>query len=304
MRVALDSCEQGILIAGSDGTVRYVNEAFRRLEPAVETAALGAVRNGQDACGRIGGADWKVIRFGDEWVVCAKRLDESEALREKIRAQTKELEGFLYTVSHDFRAPLRAIMSSSMFLIEDFADQLGRDGKAELDRQSNAAKKLGALMDEILKLSRLSRQEMVPERIDLTALTRDVASEIARTASMPPEIVVADGLEAYADPRMARQLLSTLLENAVKFAKPGESARIKVGQDADGFFVQDQGIGVRPEKTNDIFGVFTRLNGEEYPGMGVGLTTAKRIVDRHNGQISADGNVDEGLTVRFAFGTA
>ncbi len=258
--------------------------------------------------------EWNISALRDEsgqvrhWVAVQRdtteRHQQTEELEARVRERTRELEGFLYTVSHDFRAPLRAIMSASMILLEDYGDSLDRDGQAELKRQSQAAKKLGSLMDDLLRLSRLGRQEMRTEKLDLTALAREVASEVAsRTNGTPPEIEVADGLSVQGDPALMRLLFQNLLENAAKFAKKGEPARIVVGREGEALFVRDQGIGFPPEKAEKIFGPFERLHTDaEYPGSGVGLANVKRIVDRHGGRVWAEGTLGGGATfwVRLA----
>ena len=251
--------------------------------------------------------EWNISALRDEagavthWVAVQRDTTDwhrtAEELEARVQERTRELEGFLYTVSHDFRAPLRAIMSASMILIEDYGDQIGKDGQNELRRQSAAAKKLGNLMDDLLRLSRLARQDVRAETLDLTALAREVASEVAsRASSEKPRIAVQDGLQGEVDPSLARLLFQNLLENAVKFAKPG-GARVEVGQSEGAIFVRDEGIGFPPDKADKIFGPFERLHTDaEYPGTGVGLANVKRIVDRHGGRVWADGRPGEGAT--------
>ena len=258
--------------------------------------------------------EWNISPICDEsgvvkhWLAIQRdttdRLEQKERLEERVRERTRELEGFLYTVSHDFRAPLRAIMSASMILIEDYGDRLDRDGMAELKRQSAAAKKLGVLMDDLLRLSRLSRQEMKPTEIDLSALAREVAAEVTgRASEARPEISVADGLRVEGDAPLLRLLLQNLLENAVKFARDGGSANITVGAENGAFFVRDEGIGFPQDKAEKIFGPFERLHTDaEYPGTGVGLANVKRVVDRHGGRVWADGRPGEGATFWFTLG--
>jgi light-regulated signal transduction histidine kinase (bacteriophytochrome) len=210
------------------------------------------------------------------------------------------LEGFTYTVSHDFRGPLRAIMSASMILIEDYGDQLDAEGKAELKRQSNAAKKLSNLMEDILRLSRLGRQEMAVKDLDLSAIAREIANEVVSRANSDAQVEVQEGMTARGDANLVRLLYQNLVENSVKFARAGEPVRIQIGQDADGFFVRDTGIGFDTQYAERIFMPFERLNREdEYPGSGVGLTNVKRIVDRHEGRIYAEGTPGEGAVFRF-----
>ncbi|MGV3618495.1 MAG: sensor histidine kinase [Fimbriimonas sp.] len=228
------------------------------------------------------------------------RVRYEQELERRVKERTRELEGFTYTVSHDFRGPLRAIMSASMILIEDFSDKLDDEGKAELKRQSNAAKKLSNLMEDILRLSRLGRQEMAVVDLDVTALAREVSGEVVRRSGGEATVEVREGMRARGDANLVRLLFQNLVENAVKFARKDVPMRIEIGQDADGFFVRDNGIGFDNQYLERIFLPFERLNREdEYPGSGVGLTNVKRIVDRHEGRITADGVPGEGATFRF-----
>jgi len=235
-----------------------------------------------------------------------KRLNEIlerrvEARTEALQAANKELESFLYTVSHDFRGPLRAIMSSAMILIEDYGDKIDAEGQAELKRQSNAAKKLSNLMEELLRLSRLGRQEMNLQDLDLTVVSEEVGREVNARHGGNAVIEVEPGLRAKADERLARLLLQNLLDNSVKFAKVGEAARIQIGRtDRGAFFVRDRGIGFEPEQAERIFLPFERLHREdEYPGTGVGLTNVNRIAQKHGGKAWAEGRKEEGATFFF-----
>lgn len=228
------------------------------------------------------------------------RIVYEQELERRVAERTKELEGFTYTVSHDFRGPLRAIMSASMILLEDYGDRLDSEGKNELKRQSNAAKKLSVLMEDILRLSRLGRQEMVVSDVDLTQLSREVASDIRRRQGGDWEFAVQEELAVRGDPRLLGLLLQNLFENSTKFARQDVPLRLSVGRDTQSFFVRDNGIGFEPQHAERIFLPFERLNREdEYPGTGIGLTNVKRIVDRHDGRVWAEGELGQGATFRF-----
>ena len=325
-------------------TIEWVNPAFERMTgwskeeavgksprilqgPKTDRAMLDRLRDdlrngrpfhGQGINYRKDGTEyeveWNISALRDEsgsvrhWVAIQRdtteRLRHTEELERRVQERTRELEGFLYTVSHDFRAPLRAIMSASMILIEDYGDQIDRDGQSELKRQSAAAKKLGVLMDDLLRLSRLTRQEVNPEQIDLTALCREVAGEVtARHSGEGVEVSVEEGLSVMGDAALLRLLFQNLLENAVKFAKKGEPAKIEIGQEEGAIYVRDEGIGFAQDKAERIFGPFERLHTEaEYPGNGVGLANVKRIVDRHSGRVWAEGRPGEGATFWVRFG--
>ena len=254
--------------------------------------------------------EWNISALRDEsgtvrhWVAIQRDITDrqqiTEELERRVQERTRELEGFLYTVSHDFRAPLRAIMSASMILLEDYGERLDREGQGELKRQSMAAKKLGTLMDDLLRLSRLSRQEMRTGEVDVTALAREVGDEVAGRTTPPVEIEVHEGLKANADPSLLRLLLQNLIENAAKFRRSDAPARIEIGTSDGSLYVRDQGIGFPQDKAEKIFGPFERLHTDaEYPGTGVGLANVKRIVDRHGGRVWAEGCLGEGATFWF-----
>lgn len=224
-----------------------------------------------------------------------------ETLEERLRQSEKELENFLYTISHDLRGPLRAILSSSMIVIEDFGDQIGPDGRRELERGSRAARKLNGLVEDVLKISRFGRQAMEPVPLDLTAVVREVAASAAPAA----EVTVEEGLTATADPQLVRTLLKSLFENCVKFAQPGEKLQIEVGRQGDAFFVRDNGIGFEPEAAERIFKPFERLHPEdEYPGSGMGLSYVNSAARRHGGKTWAEGWPKQGATFYFTLAEA
>lgn len=254
--------------------------------------------------------EWRIapIRSAEgevtHWVAIQRdvtgRVRHEQELERRVKERTRELEGFTYTVSHDFRGPLRAIMSASMILIEDYGDKLDDEGKAELKRQSNAAKKLSNLMEDILRLSRLGRQEMAVAELDVSALAREIASEVVRRSGVEVDLQIQDGMKARGDANLVRLLYQNLVENAVKFGRKGVPVCVQIGEDERGFFVRDNGIGFDNQYLERIFLPFERLNREdEYPGSGVGLTNVKRIVDRHDGRVTADGVPGEGATFRF-----
>jgi PAS domain S-box-containing protein len=230
-----------------------------------------------------------------------ERIEHEHELERRVAERTRELEGFTYSVSHDFRGPLRAIMSASMILIEDYGDSLPPEAKSELLRQSNAAKKLANLMEDILRLSRLGRQEMAISDLDMSALAREVISEVLRRNNRTAEVVVEEGLTARGDNGLVRLIIQNFVENSMKFRHPERDLRIEFGRDERGLFTfRDNGIGFDPEYSDRIFLPFERLNREaEYPGSGIGLTNVKRIVDRHEGRIFAEGRPGEGATFRF-----
>ncbi len=228
-----------------------------------------------------------------------KEIEEELTLRvaqrtEELEAAVKELEGFTYSVSHDLRGPLRAISGASMILREDFAENLPQEAHRHLIRQAEAAKKMGALIDDLLKLSRIGRQELRPADFDLAML----AAEVVHDIEDGPEVEIEQDMPAFGDPRLIRFVLLNLIENAAKFSPNG--GQIKIGRQGSAFFVADQGIGFDMQYASKLFRPFERLvRDEEYPGTGIGLANAHRIVQRHGGRIWAESEPGKGSTFFF-----
>jgi signal transduction histidine kinase len=223
---------------------------------------------------------------------------------QELQAANKELEAFAYSVSHDLRAPLRSIMSASMIVMEDYGESIGEDGKAELKRSSNAAKRMSALIDDLLEYSRLGRREMNVGDVDLSALARSIGSEI----DMPEGVLsVQEGMKVKGDPSLLRVLLTNHLENAWKFVKEKPEPHIWVGSEViDGstaYYVRDNGVGFDEQFAEKLYVPFERLHSpQDYPGTGIGLANVKRIVNRHGGKVWAQGKVNEGATFYFTLG--
>jgi PAS domain S-box-containing protein len=225
-----------------------------------------------------------------------RRVDERT---EELVAVNRELEGFCYSVSHDLRAPLRGMNSASRILLQDHGDQISTEARWELERIARNATRLAHLMDDLLAFSRLGRQEMRFEPVDLSAISRAVAEEYANEGVA---VRIADGMVTTGDPSLLRLMLDNLVGNAVKFTRGREGAEVVVEatNEADTFVVRDNGIGFRPEYAARIFLPFERLHTEkEYPGTGIGLANVERVVRRHGGRIWAEGT--PGAGARFFF---
>lgn len=222
-----------------------------------------------------------------------------------LRALNDELAAFAYSVSHDLRAPLRSIDGFSQILLEDKGAALGEDGRQHLDRVRAAATRMGALIDDMLLLSRITRDEMKPRRVDLTALARSVVDELrAREPERSVEFESDGVLPAQGDERLLRIALTNLLGNAWKFTRERQPAHIGFGGETrDGevvFHVKDDGVGFDMRYAEKLFGAFQRLhNMAEYEGSGIGLATVKRIVHRHGGRVWAESEVGTGTTFYF-----
>lgn len=240
------------------------------------------------------------------------RLNEEleERVRERtaeLEASNRELEAFSYSVSHDLRAPLRSIDGFSHILLDEYTDRLDADGQHFLNRVRAASQQMGQLIDALLQLSRVTRADMHRERVDLSALARNILDQLQQTApSRTLRARIAPGLHAMGDPRLLHIALQNLLGNAFKFTSRRECAEIELGSfEQEGstvFFVRDNGAGFQMEYAHKLFGAFQRLHSvSEFEGTGIGLATVQRIVQRHGGRIWAEGAPDKGASFYFTF---
>jgi signal transduction histidine kinase len=235
-----------------------------------------------------------------------ERVDERTS---QLEATNQELEAFAHSVSHDLRAPLRAIDGFSQILIEDHGDSLEEDGRESLERVRAAAQRMGHLIDALLALSRVNRHEMQIDDVDLRGMAADIVSRFREEEPQRHvEVTLAPGLTARGDPGLLEVLLGNLLGNAWKFTGNSEDAHIEFAEARrDGhrvFFVRDDGAGFDMAFADKLFIPFQRLQGpQEFPGTGIGLATVQRIVSRHGGRIWAEGVVGQGATFFFTLGT-
>jgi light-regulated signal transduction histidine kinase (bacteriophytochrome) len=237
-------------------------------------------------------------------------LSASEhSLREQsiqLEAANKELEAFAYSVSHDLRAPLRAIKGFSQILLLDFSANMNKEGMDFLQRISQAASQMSELIESLLSLSRLTRGELNREKIDLSQIAQDI---LKKMQSQEPEHRVtwdiADGLQAKADEKLVRTVLENLLGNAWKYSSKKESPWIEMGSimkdEQSVFYIKDNGVGFNMSNADKLFGAFQRLHADtEFPGHGIGLATCQRIIHRHGGTIWAEAEPDKGATFYFS----
>lgn len=233
-------------------------------------------------------------------------ISHRKAIEDALRLANRELEAFSYSVAHDLRAPLRGMNGFAQVLLQDHAHQLDEEGRDALREIHENAARMGALIDALLSLSRVSRSELRREAVDLSALAAEVLERMARRE--PHRVVearVEPGLQAQIDPRLARTLLDNLLANAWKFTARRPDARIEFAACGDdegrpAFAVRDNGAGFDMAYAGRLFEPFRRLHTvDEFPGTGIGLATAQRIVHRHGGRIWAQGAPGEGAVFRF-----
>jgi hypothetical protein len=236
-------------------------------------------------------------------------------LEARVRARTseleeanRELESFAYSVSHDLRAPLRAMDGFSQLLVEEYGERLDAEGLRYLARVREGAQRMGRLVDDLLRLSRVARTELKLESVDVSALALELLGELRSAGpGRRVEAVVAPGLVAQADRDLLRILLDNLLQNAWKFTALRADARIEVGAEGAGpgasYFVRDNGAGFDMAFASQLFKPFSRLHApSEFGGTGIGLAIVDRIVRRHGGRVEAFGMPGEGAIFRFRLG--
>ncbi len=238
-------------------------------------------------------------------VELVRRVEERTA---QLQAANEELEAFAYSVSHDLRGPLRGMDGFSQALLEDYADQLDERGKDYLKRVRRAAERMGLLIEDLLKLSRVTRQEMKQETVNLSILAHGIVTTLeAEDPDRKIKFAIQDDLVTKGDLSLIRLALENLLHNAWKFTSREAQATIEVGEmqsDEEAvYFVRDNGVGFDMAYVGKLFGAFQRLHAtKEFPGTGIGLATVQRIIHRHGGRIWAEGDVDRGATFFFTMG--
>jgi light-regulated signal transduction histidine kinase (bacteriophytochrome) len=223
----------------------------------------------------------------------------------QLDAANKDLEAFAYSVSHDLRAPLRGIDGWAEVFLEECGGSLDDKGRSYLDRIRRETKQMGRLIDDLLRLSRLSCKEIDVQPIDLSAMAERIAAS-HREREPERDVVwrIRPALTAHGDPALIEVALTNLIGNAWKFSAKTSQASIEIGRDegSDGapFFVRDNGAGFDMAYAGKLFGAFQRMHNQtEFPGSGIGLATVKRIIARHGGRIWADAHPGAGATFYF-----
>lgn len=233
-------------------------------------------------------------------------------LERKVKERTKilkianqELEAFSYSVSHDLRTPLRSIDGFSQALIEDYGDTLDETGKNYLSRVRSNAQKMSALIDDIIKLAKVSRTSISENQVNLSAVVKSVAELVKQNdPERKVDFVIEKNMVAKADKTLIKIVYQNLIENAWKFTAKQPDARIEIGSDTHKgektYYVKDNGAGFNMEYAHKLFTPFQRLHKEsDYPGTGIGLATVQRIIHRHMGNIRGEGKVGKGAAFYF-----
>jgi PAS domain S-box-containing protein len=221
---------------------------------------------------------------------------------EELKQTNEELASFTVAVAHDLRAPLAAISGFSQALAERLADRPDEKVGHYISRIGSGVARMDHLIEGLLELSRIGRTPLDRRRVDLTSVAQDCVEALrASGACRSADVRVQPGLQARGDARLLRTVLENLLGNAWKFSAERNPARIAFGQESDGtFFVHDNGAGFDIDRVEELFAPFTRLHADEqFPGLGIGLASARRVIERHGGRIWADSNATRGTTFRF-----
>ncbi len=274
-----------------DGTEFPLEISLSPIETGRETLVSSGIRDVTDR---------KQVELG-----IRKLNAELERRGADLEASNRELETFAYSVSHDLRAPLRAIDGFSQVLMEDYAENLDGEGRNCLRRVRAATQRMGELIDCLLGLARLNRQELQRSNVDLSAVAGAIAQNLRQSdPSRRVDFVITPGAQAQGDRRLLEVALQNLLANAWKFTGKMPHARIEFGVSGSNgksvFYVRDNGAGFDMAYAGKLFGTFQRLHAQgEFEGHGIGLATVRRVISRHGGRIWAESQVGKGATFSF-----
>ena len=249
-----------------------------------------------------------VAHIGTQLGRVIERERAAEALQQRqalLAATNAELESFSYSVSHDLRAPLRAIDGYAQVLLQDHAGALDAEGQRLLNTVRGNAQRMGQLIDALLRFSRLGRQALKIELIDMTSLARGVVEELRQAGGDSlPDVSLEALPPAVGDRTLLQQVLANLVSNACKFSRTGPRARVEIGAHLEAneavYFVRDNGVGFDMAYADKLFQVFSRLHRpDEFEGTGVGLALVRRVIERHGGRVWAESAVNEGASFYF-----
>ena len=234
-----------------------------------------------------------------------REVAERKQMQAHLEDANKELDAFAHSVSHDLRAPLRAIDGFSRILLEDYGEKLDSEGKRVIGVVRGSTERMAQMIDDILAFSRVGRTELRSADVDMQAAARMAIRDLEpATAGRTVDFEVGELPPAHGDAAMLRQVWANLLGNAVKYTGPRDRAVITIGAEVrDGvtvYFVRDNGVGFDMRYMDKLFGAFQRLHGSEFAGTGVGLSIVKRIITRHGGRVWAESEVDKGATFFFS----
>jgi PAS domain S-box-containing protein len=259
---------------------------------------------------QAGETEFAVAAFNDisERLAAERRIAQLNAELEhqvtELATVNKELETFTYSVSHDLRAPLRAVDGFSQALESDYASALDAEALRYLTRIRGNVRRMGQLIDDLLRFSRLSRKGLETGDIDMAALVQNVVEDLVRTRPVQPELKVTDLPPAGGDIDLLRQVWNNLIDNAIKYSSKRPDARVEISGRSDGsevtYSIRDNGVGFDMAYADKLFGVFQRLHRQdEFEGTGVGLAIVQRVIHRHGGRVWAESAPDQGAAFHF-----
>jgi signal transduction histidine kinase len=298
-------------LGGAFALSRNITRPLHSLTEAASAISSGEYSRqvhigGNDELGKLAGAfNTMAVQVRDSQRALEQRVQERTS---QLEVANKELESFSYSVSHDLRAPLRAIDGFSRILNEDYAAQLPQEAQRYLDLIRSNAKQMGRLVDDLLNFSRLGRQVMQKQSVHPADLVRQVLDELqSEQQGRKLNISIGELPVIQADPSLLKQVYVNLLSNALKYTRVRDEAEIEVGAiNANGnggdtvYYIRDNGAGFDMQYANKLFGVFQRLHrAEDFEGTGVGLAIVQRIVQRHGGRVWAEAEVNKGATFSF-----
>ena len=303
-----------LLIGAAIGwlTTRRITTPLRKVTEAAEAVAesrphVQVTTDRQDEIGRL----------ADSFNTMAKKVElarmdlelQVELRTSELRAANRELEAFSYSVSHDLRAPLRAIAGFVQILDEEHRGTLDEQGRHYLERVKVNAQRMGELIDDLLAFSRIGRTTMIRQTVDLTSIATAVARDLIAASGRDIELKISSLQPCYGEGALLNQVFVNLISNAIKFTSKVPHPVITIGcTSSDGvttYFVRDNGVGFDERYAEKLFGVFQRLHrSDEYEGTGVGLAIVNRIVSRHGGRVWAEGKPNEGATFYFTLPAA
>ena len=289
--VKMSADEVGTLVDSFNDMLTEIDRRTRELEASNAKLAQEAEERSR--------ADREIQRLNAE---LEERVRERTA---QLETANRELESFSYSVSHDLRAPLRAIDGFGQALLDDFPEHLPGDAKRYLSRIRASTQHMAQLIEDLLKLARVSRGPLERRTVDLALIARQVVGELQQgEPGRAVEVSIWDGMRAEGDPHLLRAALDNLIGNAWKFTSKSAKPRIEIGALKDRgrttYFVRDNGAGFEMAYADKLFGAFQRLHStNEYSGTGIGLATVQRIVHRHGGRIWAEAEVGKGAVFFF-----
>lgn len=291
--------KKSLLIKQNDTRINLLLSALLKYTTMDFSEKLAITENGDEL---------DAIAFGLNSLVgeLENQMQQMQQFNNELEDANNELDSFSYSVSHDLRAPLRAVSGYSQVLLEDYGDKLDEDGKYTINVIIRNAAKMGALIDDLLTFSRVGKQNITKVPLNMSAIINNVINElIDRQQQSRFELIVHELETVNGDNSMMKQVITNLLSNAVKYSGKKEKTIIEVGCHKENgmavFYVKDNGAGFDMKYYDKLFGVFQRLHsGAEFEGTGVGLALVQRIIKKHGGEVWAESEIDAGATFYFS----